>query len=362
MYTPVSSNASDQESRKKASGPSRGVSDSVRAQLALTAGAMASFEWDMRAEVVHCDAKLAEYFGLPPGKTAYGIADFFAQIHPDDVPDVDVAVNLAIDRGVDYHMEWRVVLPNGTHRWLEGRGRIVERDAQGQPIRMLGINWDITEQKELEVALTTMAMEMEHRVKNAFAMVSALIAMAGRRCETPNEMVQMLRGQIAALGSAHSLGVSSAGEPDGSLVSVADLISVLLNPWKSLKPTLLLDDTLRVDAQAAGSLSMMLYELTTNATKYGGLSADDAELTVSLRCGQQGEAILKWREAMPTRAPRLHPKSGVDGYGTILLAQAARALNAELRREFYPDGLQLTLVIPASSLKTIEGMEAKASA
>ncbi len=341
------------------SGP---ASDAIRAQLALIGGDMGSFEWDIPAGLVYCDARLADDFGLPPGHKSYSIEDFFARIHPDDVPAIEMEVDRAIEERVDYHMEWRVIKNGGEIRWVGGRGRIVERDPTGGALRMLGVNWDVTERKEQEQALKALAMEMEHRVKNAFAMVSALTGMAARRCETPEEMKETLRGQIRALGKAHSLGVSGTGVGDRGDVIIADLIRTALAPWDALHPELSLQSQVTVSAQAGASLAMLLYELTTNATKYGGLSDEGAKLSVSLQCQANGDAVLTWCETMPSRAPRLHSKSGLDGYGTILLAQAAQTLDAELTRLFHPDGLRLILTIPVHSLKSQDAIMAKVTA
>ena len=318
--------------------------ETVRAQLALAAGDMASFEWDIPGEVVHCEDKLAEHFGLLRGRGTYGIAEFFAVIHPDDVAAIDAAVSHSIATGDDYAMEWRVRHPHGTVRWLGGRGRIVERDADGTALRMLGVNWDITEAKENEARLKTMALEMEHRVKNAFAVVSALTGLAARRAGSLAEMEQMMRGQIRALGEAHGLALRSTER--GQAVRIADLLRVALAPWEGMGVEVNASCGVSVSPQAASGLAMLLYELATNAAKYGGLSGEGARLRVDLAARAGGGAELTWRERLPATALPLHDTIAGDGYGSILLAQAAGMLHAEMRRTLEPDGLTLRLRIP----------------
>lgn len=318
--------------------------DRVRAQLALAAGEMASFEWDIPGEVVHCEDKLAEHFGLRRGRGTYAIAEFFAVIHPDDVPAIDVAVNHSIATGDDYEMEWRVRHPDGTVRWLGGRGRIVERDADGTAVRMLGVNWDITETKETEARLETMALEMEHRVKNAFAVVSALTGLAARRAGSIAEMETMMRGQIRALGEAHGLALRSTER--GQAVRIADLVRTALAPWEGQELEINAASEMSVAPQAASGLAMLLYELTTNAAKYGGLSGQGARLRVDLAPVAGGGAELTWKERLPVATRPLHGTIASDGYGSILLAQAANMLDAEMSRSLDPDGLTLHLRIP----------------
>ncbi|SOH93582.1 PAS domain S-box-containing protein [Monaibacterium marinum] len=326
------------------------AADSERAELALMAGDMACVEWDIPEGVVHCGAHLEKVFGLPLGRSVHSIDAFLSVIHPDDVSRIDAAINRTITDDVDYQMEWRIILPDGQLRWVGGRGRITERDAQGNAIRMLGVNWDISEQKEQQQALKTMASEMEHRLKNTFATIGALTGMAARRCETPTEMMNLLRGQLFALGKAHSLSMPSGQGSSGGIVRVADLVRTALEPWQGQRPQLDLDTDASISAQKAASLAMMMYELTTNATKYGGLSDDSAHLQITLLHQNGGDLVMDWRETVPEYAQRLHPKTGLDGFGTVLLAQAARMLDAAFEQDMRPEGLRLTLTIPAVSL------------
>jgi signal transduction histidine kinase len=87
---------------------------------------------------------------------------FYESIHPDDVPRVREAAAQAEMTG-SFSQEFRVIAQDGSIRWLSGHGAAVRND-QGQAVRMVGINYDITRRKHVEEALQRSASDLEQRV------------------------------------------------------------------------------------------------------------------------------------------------------------------------------------------------------
>lgn len=121
-------------------------------QLALTAGGMGTWEWDVVTDKVYWDATQAALFGLAQRKTVLTAAEFYAHLHPDDLPEVNRRVAEMLARKSEYEAEFRILRPDGSVRWLAGRGGAVWNEA-GQPVQVLGINFDITESKQAEAEL-----------------------------------------------------------------------------------------------------------------------------------------------------------------------------------------------------------------
>ncbi|WP_316013004.1 PAS domain-containing protein [Roseobacter sp. HKCCA0434] len=343
--------------------PEEPCSDADRAQIALAAGKMASFEWDIPSGTVHCCERLPHLFGLRTVRRNYPIDEFFAAIHPDDIPAIDAAVQRSIAEGCDYVMEWRVDHVTRGTRWIAGHGRIVERDADGRARRMLGVNWDITERREQEEALTRMAHEMDHRVGNCFAMMAGLVGIAARRAETPGQMSDMLRQQMVALRDAHDI---SKRLPDRfgeerNCIDLARLLSVVLRPWHSHAPDIDIPPGIEIRAEAGTNLAVMFYELATNAAKHGGLSDTGTGLKVTLDPSSDDGLTLVWQERSSCAVPRLHGAKG-GGYGTLLLAQVARSIGAEMRREEAVGSMKLTLHLPASILVDVDAASRRPAA
>jgi PAS domain S-box-containing protein len=116
------------------------------------------YEWDVVADRVRGSSKLATLLGYAGTGSAATVEGWFALVHPEDVATArgQLARHLAGELPV-FEVEYRVRAASGEWRWVADRARVVERDADGRPIRLLGANADITERKRAEAALRAIA-------------------------------------------------------------------------------------------------------------------------------------------------------------------------------------------------------------
>jgi PAS domain S-box-containing protein len=119
-----------------------------RLRLSQQAAQVGSFEWNIETGVNRWTPELEALYGLSRGSFPGTQAAWEALIHPDDRGQAVRRVKEAMQKG-DYAGEWRVVRPDGQVCWLAGRGRVF-KDTSGRPLRMLGVNIDITERKRAE--------------------------------------------------------------------------------------------------------------------------------------------------------------------------------------------------------------------
>jgi PAS domain S-box-containing protein len=121
-----------------------------RLRLALSAGRMGAWEWDIATSRVEWSEELERIHGLDP-KTFSGTVDAVqSDVHADDRERFRGAIHRALEGGGDeYEIEYRIVPPDGSQRWVAAKGRVV-RDAAGRPIRMAGICRDISARKRIE--------------------------------------------------------------------------------------------------------------------------------------------------------------------------------------------------------------------
>ncbi len=122
-----------------------------RLRLALTAGQMGTWDVDLQGHETMWDAKLRTILGYPEGTVA-SPDTFYERVHPDDRQRVKDTVRRAIAAASEMEEEFRIVRPDGEVRWLVGKG-VVLKDDQGRPSRMVGINYDISQQKRVEKEL-----------------------------------------------------------------------------------------------------------------------------------------------------------------------------------------------------------------
>ncbi len=326
--------------------------DVLRAQLALAAGNMHSFEWNVQTDVLTCDPDFLTLFGIASEEERCG-ARVISSILPEDRPKVEAALSRATIGDEDYEMEFRVELTNGGLRWVAGRGRVIERDATGAPVRMMGVNWDITERKRSDERIALMVREMNHRVKNNFAMIAALIRLVGTRMTDVSSFASFLRGQITALSDAHALTLEYAEEGMMGDVPLARIISSGLLPWANGRVDLDLRTDLApdimVDSTRTTAFAMMLYELATNAAKYGALCAPGGRLELTLDREGEDDAVLIWSETMPPGRRADLEAAEESGFGEVLMRSSARILNADFSRELAENGLTVRVLFPLGS-------------
>lgn len=148
---------------------------SERLLLAKRAARGGVWDWDLRRQTLTRDEDLLRMYGLPPDFRNDSYQIWSNSIHPQDLARVENEIQLALQGVQDYETEFRILLPDGTLRHLRGNA-IVERDADGKPVRMVGMNWDITHTKDLEAqflraqrmeSLGTLAGGVAHNLNNA---------------------------------------------------------------------------------------------------------------------------------------------------------------------------------------------------
>jgi PAS domain S-box-containing protein len=121
-------------------------------RLAVEGGQMGTWEWDTRRDRSRWNAREYELLGLPVGDGEIATAAFLERVHPEDLMELRAKTALALETGEDFSHEFRIVRPGGEVRWLAGKGKVI-RDHGGEPTRMIGVNFDITERRRAEEIL-----------------------------------------------------------------------------------------------------------------------------------------------------------------------------------------------------------------
>jgi PAS domain S-box-containing protein len=160
-----------------------------RLRFALDAASMGTWDWDLATNHVQWSENLAQIHGLPPDTFDGTFASYEREIHPEDRERVLASAQRALSHGVPHDVEYRIVAPNGTVRWCEGKGRVEYQD--GRAVRMTGVCMMVTRRKEAELARLAVAEETS-RLKDEF------LATLSHELRTPLNAilgwVQMLQG------------------------------------------------------------------------------------------------------------------------------------------------------------------------
>ncbi len=183
-----------------------------------------------------------------------------------------------------------------------------------------------------------LARELNHRVKNLFAVILAIVSMSARDEPTAKPVVERISSRIRALLTAHEVTQGTGDQPPASL---GNLIETTLAPYRSdrVRAEISGPETL-LPAEHITPLGLVLHELTTNAVKYGAWAIDGV-LSVDWQI-DGGQLTINWDEECPITD--LDPAR--QGFGSMLMNSAARQLRGTIDRKFEPDGVNVRIVIP----------------
>ena len=98
---------------------------------------MGTWHWDIAADRQSLDENLQRLLGLPPEPTVYRLEEFLRMIHPEDREAVAGAFRCSVEQGASLNVEFRVVWPDGSVRWLKDQGDVVN-GPKGRPLFLTG--------------------------------------------------------------------------------------------------------------------------------------------------------------------------------------------------------------------------------
>lgn len=245
----------------------------------------------------------------------------------------------SVRTGVPFERVHRFRAADGSEKSVLASGRPI-RDADGTVLGWAGINLDVTDRQEATERELMLAREVDHRAKNALAVVQSLLRLTP--FEDRDSFVASLTGRVDAMARVHGL----LSRSRWSRPSVGELVAEELAPYGRDGA-----DRVRVDGpaidlnvEAAQPLSMLIHELATNAAKYGALSVPQGTVEVTWRRTGEGDGAglaLVWTE-------RGGPPPPVDrgaGFGCKLIDGAARQLGGSVVRTWTPEGLKVVVTV-----------------
>jgi len=172
-----------------------------RMSLAAESAQLALWEWDLARDVVWVQDQ--GLFGFPPN-TPIDHATLAGSVHPDDRAVREAAIQRALSNGGNYESEFRVILADGSVRWVAARGRSPTPAAKGAPARILGIAIDTTLQKKAAAEAQLQREELAH-----LSRVATISALSGSLAHELNQPLTSI------LGNTHAgKNIASQGAPD----------------------------------------------------------------------------------------------------------------------------------------------------
>jgi two-component sensor histidine kinase/PAS domain-containing protein len=328
--------------------------------LALAAGKMGSWDWDLVTGQCLWDAGQRQIFGADPASSMVDLPAIRAAVDRSDWKMLCRQLRRARRSGGAWQLEFRVRRPDGGMRWCLGTA-VATRNASGRVDRIRGITMDITERKEAEDRQSLLAREVDHRTKNALAVVHAIVSLT--RADDIGQFSAAVEGRIQALARAHGLLSDSCWRG----AKIADLIRGEAAPFcTSPERVRMSGRSLTLHPSAVQALALTLHELAANAASHGALSVPCGHVQIAWE--QHGDELaLQWTEYggprplspiqdddVPECTTQERPVE--DGLGMrIIRVSVETQLRGNVAFDWRPDGLACSIRIPCQPAASMFG-------
>ena len=308
-----------------------------RRTQALAAGRMGSWEWDTTTGNCILDEGQYRIAGVDPKTFKATIENIRSLIHPDDWARLqELGEQVTLGETGSFQTEFRVVRPSGELCWCIGTA--ARSYTNDKTIRVSGVTIDITERKEAEERQAILAREVDHRARNALAVVQSIVRLT--HANSTENYKAAVEGRLGALARAH--GLLSEFRWQGA--DLKRLIEDELAPYRTADANKIIavGPDVILQPASAQTLALAIHELATNAAKYGALSSSAGQIRLRWDLNHSG-LRLEWTES---GGPRVAPPIA-RGYGTrVVTASVEGQLDGRAVFEWRSEGLRCTMSIP----------------
>ncbi|WP_230533303.1 sensor histidine kinase [Microvirga roseola] len=314
-----------------------------RARLALEAGHMGTWWYDIEKQTGGWSPQAALLLGLPASKTDTSVPEWKDIVHPDYLEQVLEHLRAAVRGNGNYEDEFRILHPSGHSRWINSKGRVFF-DHHGNPTYFIGIFQDITERRYAEEQQRFLLDELNHRVKNTLATVQSIASQTLRNAATADQFKAAFEGRLLALSKTHDLLTRKSWRE----ADLRDLAEQELAPYRRAtdERVAISGPDVHLPARYVINLGLVLHELVTNAAKYGALSTPNGHLELTWAIDEAEptpQVRILWQE---TGGPPVSPPKR-QGFGSRLIRRGIEGeLAGCIKIDFTPAGVSYDFTVP----------------
>ncbi len=310
-----------------------------RLKMALEVGGMGIWEWDITTDDMVWDSAQYALLGMVETQKQPTGRDFLLRTYPDDRDLVEASVNAVSGANPRFAKEFRLFRADGSLCWVAVRASFIQESDGRQ--RIIGVMYDITNDKTRSEHTGALLREVSHRSKNMLALILAMARLTARGAADVQAHLREFSLRIAGLSASQDLIVDASW----SAVRLVDLISAEAKAVAHDRSTRvhLAGPAVKLSPEAAQTLGMAFTELTLNAVEHGALATATGLVNVVWCVSETDDLTITWTE---TGGPKTVTQP-VRGYGLSVVENlAGRSLGAASSVVFSEQGVRWTLMCP----------------
>ena len=353
------------------------IESETRWKFAIEGSGDGLWDWNLQENTVFFSKRWKEMLGyqgdeLDASMAKWGRLDAWSDnVHPDDLAQFTVQIQACLNGTTTmYKSEHRILCKDTSWKWVLARGIVVSRDEHGAPIRMIGTDSDITEQKQLQASLQAslkekvlLLNEVHHRVKNNLQVINSLLNLESSRCDEPafQRVLKTMQGRIRSMSLLHQSlyrsGIFASADLGAYLQELASqAFRAQVTSERSVNLKLDLARVM-VSMDQATPCGLLVNELITNCFVHAFRDVADGEIRLGLRLLPNSNKVRLSVGDNGVGLPADFVEKRKDSLGLQLVRDLARQIGGNLEIangpdaqffvDFVPDILQVSTNIRA---------------
>lgn len=317
------------------------------------------WESDLETGETVIDESLERMYGLEPGSFGGTYEEWAEFVHPDDLPKVEEIWESAIEDGEPYQVVFRIVRDDGVIRWIDSRARLIT-DETGEPIKMQGLNTDITESQERVQQLQVLDRVLRHNLRNDMSVIMGHAEMiaesaSGPTAESAAKIVQMSEQLLEKSRKQQTISDLLSTKSKPGHVDLVSLVEEVTGSVREDHPEATV--TLKLPEEApvsvVDSFDAAIEEVLVNAIVHSDRESPYVEVDVTvdndmvrLQVADDGPGIPEMDRQIVTGEQEISQLQHASGLGLWLISWVARRSGGTITfEENDPRGTILTIEI-----------------